>query len=394
MRRRGWRFHGVSLRRWHLAIVALGWAGCGGGSSSPAAVSAMITPAQGGTLTSADGKLTITFPPGAVSAPTSVSVAVIPPFTAMFPAVGATAYRLQPEGLQFNAAAQPTATLTVALADAQTAVGPIPNGAQLPPELQPEHPDVPNLLIVSKSAGGKLELLPFASTSQPTAATLTVTASVEHFTDWETVGVYDSIVDFDPEYWPLLSTPGTDATNLNIALSAPTAPAASFSLMQVGLGEPDPDPLARTKQNHYIGKFVTAWFDPVSTPATLKPSELGPIGRNLSYHASVLVRLECRAAGEETIPAWAALRQTQPTPAGGWDGAITVRTARRVGRLLPESSARLRRRHRRRAPPATRNWRRPSRSFTGVPRPSVRRATTPPPWPSSECRSCPTARRW
>jgi len=81
-------------------------AGAGGGSSS-----ATIGP-EGGTITSRDGKLTLTFPPDALSEDTEVTIREIDPddLPPEFDGVDAdSAYQLEPDGLEF--AVPVTATL-------------------------------------------------------------------------------------------------------------------------------------------------------------------------------------------------------------------------------------------------------------------------------------------
>lgn len=79
--------------------------GVGGGANADAStdgsgVAAEIGP-EGGTLTSADGILTLDIPPGALSSATKIQLARLgsPPAGSQGPA-----YDLQPEGLEFRAA--------------------------------------------------------------------------------------------------------------------------------------------------------------------------------------------------------------------------------------------------------------------------------------------------
>ncbi len=84
-----------------LAVVA----GCGGADSSAGAPPRnSITPAAGGTAASADAKVTLAFPPGAVTAPITVTIAPIP--VTGSGVVAGSAYEFGPDGTQF---AQPVA---------------------------------------------------------------------------------------------------------------------------------------------------------------------------------------------------------------------------------------------------------------------------------------------
>src|SRR5262245_51270609 len=75
---------GNSRGRWSVFVwVLAGCGGGGGGGGTPDAAvavdaqappSVLVTVAAGGTVTSADGRLTLVVPPGAVSADTQVSI--------------------------------------------------------------------------------------------------------------------------------------------------------------------------------------------------------------------------------------------------------------------------------------------------------------------------------
>ena len=101
---------------WTLVVLisyGCGDDGGGGGDAGPPPGpdrrTATITPESGGTLTSADGRLVITFPPGAVSSTKELFVE---------PAEEPRAYRLGPDGEEFAAPA--AAVMTFPLADVQT----------------------------------------------------------------------------------------------------------------------------------------------------------------------------------------------------------------------------------------------------------------------------------
>jgi hypothetical protein len=82
--------------------------------ASDAAPSANVTPAAGGTVTSSDGRLTITVPPGAVTQAVDVRIAPVPAAevpAGAFPA--GIAYRLTPDGLQLAQPASATAAATL-----------------------------------------------------------------------------------------------------------------------------------------------------------------------------------------------------------------------------------------------------------------------------------------
>src|SRR4029453_17396120 len=88
-----------------FVTAALSAPGCGGGKGGTsdagrAGPSATITPEKGGTITSADGRLTLVVPPGAVAKPTEISVAPLSSSEVdptAFPA--GVAYRLAPRRL-------------------------------------------------------------------------------------------------------------------------------------------------------------------------------------------------------------------------------------------------------------------------------------------------------
>ena len=102
---------------WLLLGVLLG---CGGGSSgggsgagNPAVASANIGQ-NGGTLTSLDGKVTLTIPAGALGNTQTITIESIDPatLTGEFAGIEADlAYELKPDGLQFNPPAQVTLKL-------------------------------------------------------------------------------------------------------------------------------------------------------------------------------------------------------------------------------------------------------------------------------------------
>jgi len=83
-----------------LALVGCSNDGSGGGAGHPALTRTRVGP-EGGTATSADGKLTLTFPPGALSQETEITIA---PATVE----GGVGYELGPDGLQLNTPATAT----------------------------------------------------------------------------------------------------------------------------------------------------------------------------------------------------------------------------------------------------------------------------------------------
>lgn len=122
-----------------LALLA----GCSTGDSAPTpsttpapnSTSTTITAAAGGTLTSQDGKATLTFPPGAVAQDTVVTITPVDPKTLPASLQGADlAFDLKPDGLQFaqpvqvsvtvaETPTQPDGSLQVALGSLLTATG-------------------------------------------------------------------------------------------------------------------------------------------------------------------------------------------------------------------------------------------------------------------------------
>jgi hypothetical protein len=117
---------------------------------------------SGGTLTSPDGQLTLTVPPGAVPGSTSLT---IQPITNLAPGGVGNAYRLQPEGTNFS---KPV-TLTFK-ADQALAAG-----------------HAIEQLTVSTQEGKGYWLRVPAATVTRDAAAKTVSAATQHFSDWALV---------------------------------------------------------------------------------------------------------------------------------------------------------------------------------------------------------------
>jgi hypothetical protein len=116
--------------------------------------------AAGGSLTSADGRLTITVPAGALAADTLVG---IQPITPTAPGALGHGYRLTPEGQNF---AQPI-TLTFKYSAAEASA------------------TVPNLLRVATQTAQGTWSLPQATHD---AAQRTLSVATTHFSDWSNVG--------------------------------------------------------------------------------------------------------------------------------------------------------------------------------------------------------------
>lgn len=104
-----------------LACVAfgLGLPGCGGGGggAAPPPAAPNITPAAGGSVDADDGKLVLTVPAGAASAPASVTLAAIanPPAPAGTQLLAGTTYTLGGDGGELGAEAELNFTLDTAL---------------------------------------------------------------------------------------------------------------------------------------------------------------------------------------------------------------------------------------------------------------------------------------
>jgi hypothetical protein len=167
--------------------------GCGGGKGSPpgagpAGPSATITPAQGGTITSADGRLTLVVPPNAVAKATVISVAPLAAdkvAATAFPA--GVAYQFSPDGLTFSTPARVRFHFT--RAELASAVGSRPNPKGGPPGVAGKDFLVPVFPITQGSDG---TLSPLANATLDTrgladpGATdpLTVSADVGHFSSF------------------------------------------------------------------------------------------------------------------------------------------------------------------------------------------------------------------
>jgi hypothetical protein len=132
----------------------------------PAPVGVQVTPGEGGSLVSEDGRYKLVIPPGAVSEPVYVTVRKLAKaeITANLPpAVPADAvYELLPEGLQFAEPAAATFTLTLAEAGMTT-------------------PGVtPAIGCISRAADGTIEGLESSTAVDEVAGTFTVTGKVSH----------------------------------------------------------------------------------------------------------------------------------------------------------------------------------------------------------------------
>jgi len=111
-----------SIRRWVAAATAAALlVACGGGASLDAPPAKQTIGAAGGSLTSPDGRLTLTVPPGALAAATEITIgepaATLP---AAVKAIGADrVYRFEPAGLVF---AQPVTVRLALPASPQVAI--------------------------------------------------------------------------------------------------------------------------------------------------------------------------------------------------------------------------------------------------------------------------------
>lgn len=192
---RGFRVAAVLLS---LIVVAL--AGCSGPPSSPSAntttptpppmpsptppaiataATATISAASGGVLNASDGRLLLSFPPGAVANDTVVTARprALSETSEEVRASGAlgTAWRLEPDGLTF---AKPVAvTYRLALADLAAARLPLSDS-------------VPTYALASRAANGSLLPLEDATVRfDLQGATLVATANTTHFSDLELVSL-------------------------------------------------------------------------------------------------------------------------------------------------------------------------------------------------------------
>lgn len=73
-----------------------------------------VTPETGGTVATSDGKLSLTFPPGAVDAAVEISIVALPPDQMPSESVPGSAYDLRPSGLVFSAPVQIEQRFTLA----------------------------------------------------------------------------------------------------------------------------------------------------------------------------------------------------------------------------------------------------------------------------------------
>ncbi len=179
----------MNFLRVGVVLVAALLQGCGGssssGSSDAVGSNQQITPtpqaivtaagttigpavttsidASGGTLVSADGRLTITVPANAVSAATTFS---IQPITAMAPTSIGASYRLEPEGVTFAVPIQLTFSV---------------------PEAGISRSSISMLGLAYQDSAGHWNWV--AGQSRDTTAN-TVSVTTSHFSDWSTVEGY------------------------------------------------------------------------------------------------------------------------------------------------------------------------------------------------------------
>lgn len=127
------------------------------GNPAGAAVSALITTATGGTLTSSDGRMSVVIPAGALAANETITIQPISNPTGQ--GIGKN-YRLTPHGLQFNS----PVTINFIYADA---------------EIEATQPEMLNIAYQSANGGWKA----MKSTSvDRSAKKLSITTT--HFSDW------------------------------------------------------------------------------------------------------------------------------------------------------------------------------------------------------------------
>jgi hypothetical protein len=150
-------------------FAALYMGGCGGsgGASSGNTATGFISAAQGGTLTSSDGLLTLTIPPGALSQSTIITITTINN-------EGAVEYDLQPSGLTFQTPA--TVDLQMDLSNQGTLLD--ENGDPLDIENAS-----PSALILLQNADGTFEAVDNVAVSTEEGSTiLNLSMPISHFT--------------------------------------------------------------------------------------------------------------------------------------------------------------------------------------------------------------------
>jgi hypothetical protein len=125
----------------------------------------LVTPEEGGTITSEDGRFTLQVPPGAVAAPTRISITRAPA-DELPGAISGLVYDLQPDGLVFASPATATLSLTTL-------------------ELR-EGPTIPSLMLATRRDDGTTELL-----APVMEGDIPVTLRADPDGNWEAVGAVD-----------------------------------------------------------------------------------------------------------------------------------------------------------------------------------------------------------
>lgn len=155
-----------------LGFLLLPALSCAGPSAKETLIEKLVSAAEGGSVTSPDGKIALEIPPGALAEDTTVSVKVVPEdewtddLKSIEPA-GAV-YSLEPDGLEFS---QPV-TITVRLDPDDTA------------ELDLEE-GIPAFISLSRSKDGTWEVLANGRTDfQVDTGVVLVTAEMDHFSLW------------------------------------------------------------------------------------------------------------------------------------------------------------------------------------------------------------------
>lgn len=162
---------------WGVVIWFVGglW---GGGCSQPTAPGSAVIGAAGGKVTSADGKLTLEIPSGALSADTTISLTLAPPVTGQLLTLP-LAYTMKPDGLTF---AKPV------LASLQLTTTELP---QI--DLTREHPTV---FLYTKSGNTIEALKEIGVDFQPEEGKVLVSGQLSHFSDLRVaLGPYNFVIE-------------------------------------------------------------------------------------------------------------------------------------------------------------------------------------------------------
>jgi len=267
------------MKRSALLLSVAACAACGSNPMMPGTASAMITPDQGGTLRSADGRLTIAFPAGAVASSTMVSVRALAASEVSPNAVpSGVGYELKPDGLMFPPTAMPTETFTLSLTEAWGAAGP-------PPKLPLTGlPPLPSLALYAQNVAGMSEQFPgsivkLGSDDQ----TLTITASTPHFSEHH-VESPPAQITFVPDYFKL--PVGTSAEGI-IGFFPATAPILAGPPL-IFLPAVDQTPAEFVKGTVMDAMIGRSLHDPIMLP----DQSSVPLGS---------VRVSCKKAGFEEM---------------------------------------------------------------------------------------------